>query len=159
MDRAFESAFRFTKPFAVAVEGHAIAGGLVISMCADFIALGSGDYQVGLTELAVGIPFPRIAWEIVRLGVSPRALRKLVNEAGTHSPEEVFELGVGDVVTDDPVGAARSWLALTTSRPLKTFQFVKALRREEAWRRIDDYRVRERATLLETLLETRRGLE
>lgn len=157
LDAAFGAAFRFPKPLAVAVHGHAVAGGLVIALCADFVALGQGDYKIGLTELAVGVPFPRTAWEIVRSGMPPRALSKLVNEAGTHPPAEIFDLGVGDVLVDDPRAAAEGWLALVTSRPLPVFSFVKAQRREEAWARIDTYTVRERRRLLETLLKTRRG--
>lgn len=155
MEGAFEAAFRFEKPLAAVVHGHAVAGGLVIAMCADFIAFGRGDYKIGLTELAVGVPFPRTAWEIVRSGTTPRALNKLVNEAGTHPPEEIFELGVGDVLVDEPREAAERWLALVTSRSLPVFGFVKARRREDAWARIDTYTLRERRLLLETLLAAR----
>lgn len=163
MDGAFDAAFRMSKPLAVAVQGHAIAGGLVIAMCADYMALATGDYRVGLTELAVGVPFPRVAWEIVRTGIPPRALRKLVNEAGTHPPAEVFAWGVGDVLVPDAIAAAQSWLELVTSRPLDTFRVVKALMRKEAWERIDDYVAEgpdgaERTRLLETLLATRQPL-
>lgn len=159
LDAALSAGFRFDKPLAVVVDGHAIAGGLVIAMCGDYVALGEGDHRIGLTELAVGIPFPRTAWEPVRLGMPPQALRKLVYEAGTYSPTEVFGLGVGDSLSADPVGAAKSWLSLVTSRPLDTFRAVKAMHRREAVARITELAATERAALLDTLLANRQPLK
>ncbi|WP_437968659.1 enoyl-CoA hydratase/isomerase family protein [Sorangium sp. So ce260] len=95
-DAAFGAAFRFPKPLAAAVHGHAIAGGLLLAMCADFLALGAGDYKVGLPELAVGIAFPRVAFEIARTASPARALRRLVFGAEIHSPASLFDMGVGD---------------------------------------------------------------
>jgi enoyl-CoA hydratase len=157
-DAAFTAAFAFDKPLAVVVHGHAIAGGMVIALCADFMAMAEGDYKIGLTELAVGVPFPRVAWEIVTHSLPPRALRKLVNEAGTHPPAEIFALGAGDVVTADPVAAARSWLGVVTSRPLETFRFVKRMQREAALARIASQTLAERQRHLATLLSTRQSL-
>lgn len=151
MEDAFLAAFRFPKPMAVAVHGHAIAGGLVISMCADYIAFAEGDYKVGLTELAVGVPFPRSAWEIVSLGLAPQALRQLVYDAGTYPPAELFALGVGDSVVGDPVADAKRWLALVTSRPAPVFRHVKALHRRDAWERIEHSRLAERRSMLAAL--------
>src|SRR5262249_54709937 len=39
-DRGVNPVFSCPKPLAVAVQGHAIAGGLVLALCADFLALG-----------------------------------------------------------------------------------------------------------------------
>jgi enoyl-CoA hydratase/carnithine racemase len=57
-----------------AINGHAIAGGCVLAMCADVRLMSGGT--IGLTELAVGVPFPVAALEICRdaMGISaPRA--------------------------------------------------------------------------------------
>src|SRR5262245_33651345 len=76
-DTGIGPVFSCTKPVAAAVRGHAIAGGLVLALCADFLALAPGDYKLGLTELLVGVSFPREAFEIVRVALPPRALRRL----------------------------------------------------------------------------------
>jgi enoyl-CoA hydratase len=57
-------------PVVAAVNGHAIAGGCVLAMCADVRLMSGGT--IGLTELAVGVPFPVAALEICRyaMGIS-----------------------------------------------------------------------------------------
>ena len=61
------------KPIAAAVEGHAIAGGLVLALAADFVALQTGGYKLGLTELQVGVPFPDSALQVVIDAIPARA--------------------------------------------------------------------------------------
>lgn len=136
-DAAFGGAWRFPKPLAVAVEGHAVAGGLVLALCGDFLALPAGGCRLGLTELAVGVPFPRVAFEIVSTSLPPRGLRALVYGAGTYEPREAFDLGVGDAIADDPTAAASRWLAEVAPRPARTFELAKAAIREASWARID----------------------
>ncbi len=138
VDAAFRALFVFSKPLAVAVEGHAIAGGMLLALCGDFIAFGRGGHKVGLTELQVGVPFPPLAFEIARLALPPRALRTLVYGAESIPIADAFALGAGDVLIDDPRAAARAWLERTTPRPLGTFAFVKRLHRAEALARAAD---------------------
>lgn len=157
-DAAFSAAFRFPKPLAAAVHGHAIAGGIVLAMCADFIALDLSDYKVGLTELAVGVPLPRVALEIVRLASPTRALRKLAFGAGTHSPAEVFAMGVGDSLSTDALEDARRWLAMTCSRPAGTFRLMKATHRGEAWDRVARVPLAERQALLSALMAAKQAM-
>ena len=155
MDESFTQPFTYPKPLAIAVQGHAIAGGLVLALTADFFAMQTGDYKIGLTELQVGVPFPRVAFEIVRNALPPRALRKLINEADTYPPQEIWELGVGDALVDDPVEACREYLAKVTTRPLDTYMFVKAQRRKDAWENIARSTLAERRTLIATLMAAR----
>ncbi|AUX22507.1 enoyl-CoA hydratase [Sorangium cellulosum] len=156
-DAAFGAAFRFPKPLAAAVHGHAIAGGMLLAMCADHIALGDGDYKLGLPELAVGIPFPRVAFEIVRAAVPPRAFRKLMFGAELHSPAEVFEMGIGDALAADPLDDARRFLAKACGRPSAAFRSVKASHRREAWERIAASPPAEREALIDALRSARYG--
>ncbi|AUX35700.1 MULTISPECIES: enoyl-CoA hydratase/isomerase family protein [Sorangium] len=156
-DAAFGAAFRFPKPFAAAVHGHALAGGAVLAMCADYIALGDGDSKFGLPELVVGIPFPRVAFEIVRAACPTRAFRRLVFGADSHSPAEVFEMGVGDSLSKEPLEDARRWLATACSRPAAAFRFVKASHRKEAWERIAAPLPEEREAFVEALLSAKQA--
>jgi enoyl-CoA hydratase len=56
-----------------AINGHAIAGGCVFAMCADVRLMSAGT--IGLTELAVGVPFPVAALEICRFAMGPSVAR------------------------------------------------------------------------------------
>jgi enoyl-CoA hydratase len=61
---AFLAIFDYPGPVIAAVNGHAIAGGCVIAMAADIRLMSGGT--IGLSELAVGVPFPVTALEICR---------------------------------------------------------------------------------------------
>jgi len=128
IDNAYTAAMRISKPVACAVAGHAIAGGFVLAAGCDFIALqklkpAQKPYSVGLTEVNVGVAFPRSAFEVCRhsLGIG-RGLRELVFQGKLLSPERAFELGFGDVFVDDAEAAARQWLehVMTISPPVFT---------------------------------------
>ncbi len=56
-----------------AINGHAIAGGCVFAMAADMRLMSAGT--IGLTELAVGVPFPVAALEICRYAMGTSAAR------------------------------------------------------------------------------------
>jgi enoyl-CoA hydratase len=65
-------------PFPVvgAITGHAIAGGLVLALCADLrVASSAGRY--GLTEIKVGVPYPQAAIGVIRAELAPHAARLL----------------------------------------------------------------------------------
>jgi enoyl-CoA hydratase len=143
--------FECPKPVAVAVSGHAIAGGLILALCGDFLALGDGDYRVGLTELAVGVPFPRVAFEAVRIALEPKTVRHLIYSAEVIPGRRAFELGVGDIWASEPEHAAWAWLEAVARRPAVTFQIAKRQLREEAWRRCREAPAREREELVAAL--------
>ena len=66
------------KPTIAMVNGHAIAGGLVIALACDRRIAVDGDYRIGLNEIEVGASFPRAAFEIVRLRVTHAAATELI---------------------------------------------------------------------------------
>ena len=158
LDRAFTAPFTYPRPLAVAVTGHAIAGGLVLALCGDYVSIGKGEHKLGLTELAVGVPFPPVAFEIVRAGLPLRAFNRLVLEAEIYPATEAFEMGVGDALVDDAVSDCRRWLEKVTSRPRAAFTYVKRERRAEVWARIAAVPLSERRALVEAMLAARKEL-
>jgi enoyl-CoA hydratase len=98
----FDKLFVFPKPFISAVNGHAIAGGCIVCLESDYRIMACGPGKIGLTELAVGVPFPPLVLEIVRMAVAPQAFPKVVNLGLLFSPEEALELGLLDEVVDPP---------------------------------------------------------
>jgi enoyl-CoA hydratase len=73
LSEAFLAIFDHPAPVVAAVNGHAIAGGCVLAMCADVRLMSGGT--IGLTELAVGVPFPVAALEICRYAMGISAAR------------------------------------------------------------------------------------
>ena len=80
------------KPVVAAVNGHAIAGGCVLAACADVTLMAEGNGRIGVPELKVGVPFPRVALEVLRHAVGEVAARRLVLGADTHAARR----GAGD---------------------------------------------------------------
>lgn len=151
-DRAFGAAYRFPRPLAVAVEGHAVAGGTVLALCGDHVALAKKKkVRVGLTELAVGVPFPTVAFEICAAELPRRALRRLVYEAHVLEADEAFKLGVGDARVEEPRADAGQWLERALARPGRAFELAKAQLRGAVWQRLSAPDRENRAAVVDAL--------
>lgn len=74
--RMFRAVFDHPRPTVAAINGHAIAGGAVLALACDARVMSSGRF--GLSELAVGVPFPVAALEIVRHALGPGADRAVL---------------------------------------------------------------------------------
>jgi enoyl-CoA hydratase/carnithine racemase len=105
----FLAVFDYPAPVVAAVNGHALAGGCVIAMAADARYMSGGT--IGLTEIAVGVPFPVSAIEICRhvMGASATAAA-LGGEPAT--PQEALRLAWIDATVEPSelleVAAARA---------------------------------------------------
>jgi enoyl-CoA hydratase len=77
LSAAFLAVFDHPAPLVAAVNGHAIAGGCVFAMAADVRLMSAGT--IGITELAVGVPFPMAALEICRYSMGTSATRAALN--------------------------------------------------------------------------------
>jgi enoyl-CoA hydratase len=69
MCEGFRALYEFPKPAVAAVNGHAIAGGMILSSACDYRVMARGA-RIGIPELRVGVPFPLVALEIVRSSLS-----------------------------------------------------------------------------------------
>jgi enoyl-CoA hydratase len=138
MCRAFETVFAFPKPLVAAVNGHAFAGGCVLACAADRRIMASGSGRIGVPELLVGVPFPTIAFEIVRNIVPPAHLESLIYTGETFVAADALARGLVDVVVDagrlvDEAVAAANALA---SLPPRAFAVTKQQLRGPALQRI-----------------------
>jgi enoyl-CoA hydratase len=73
---AFLAVFDHPAPVVAAINGHAIAGGCVLAMAADMRVMSTGT--IGLSEVAVGVPFPVAALEICRYAMGPSVTRAVL---------------------------------------------------------------------------------
>ena len=73
LSAALLAVFDHPAPVVAAVNGHAIAGGCVLAMAADVRLMSAGT--IGITELAVGVPFPMAALEICRYAMGTSVTR------------------------------------------------------------------------------------
>jgi len=78
LNESFGTLYAWPKPLVAAVNGHAIAGGLILALCADWRVVADAPMQVSLAEVKVGVTYPVAALEVARGELSPAAARRLV---------------------------------------------------------------------------------
>ena len=99
INKLFLAWYELPSPLVCAVNGHAVAGGLILALCGDWrIASRSGRY--GLTEVAVGVPYPAAAIAIVEAELPAPAARRLVLGAELTDGEPLLAAGAFDELAD-----------------------------------------------------------
>ena len=88
------------KPTVAMVNGHAIAGGVILALACDFRVTYDGSHRFGLNEVAIGLAFPRGAFEIARLALSNEQLRRTTLEAGLFDVDHAREMGIVDEIVE-----------------------------------------------------------
>jgi len=87
---------RFPKPTVAMLNGHAIAGGLILILACDYRLGVDGEYRIGLNEVAIGASFPRAAYEIVRLRLTHQQASELLLGAAIYPTHQAVRLGIVD---------------------------------------------------------------
>jgi len=83
----------FPKPMVAAINGHAIAGGMVIAAAADCRIMARGNGRLGVPELAVGVPFPPTALHLLRIALSAADWSRFVLCGALVDSEEAERIG------------------------------------------------------------------
>jgi enoyl-CoA hydratase len=119
LHKLYDAVFFHPRPVVAAVNGHAIAGGAVLACCADRRIMARDGGRIGVTELLVGVPFPALAFEIVRFAVPARYIAEFTFSGATYETGAAFDRGWVDEVSephsllDDAIAAARRLAALS----------------------------------------------
>jgi enoyl-CoA hydratase len=90
---AFLDLFSFSKPMVAAIHGHAIAGGFLMTLAADWRILKQGA-QVGLAEIKVGVPFPYAIALILQEAVPRSCLAEVALLGRNYIDSEALETGL-----------------------------------------------------------------
>lgn len=130
--------YGFPLPVVAALNGHAIAGGLVLALACDYRVATSETAQIGLTEARVGIPFPMGALAIVDTELSVNARRRLALVGHTVPASRALEWGAVDEThaADRVLLRAIEVAADLGEIPPKAFAAVKRQLRQTALDRI-----------------------
>jgi enoyl-CoA hydratase len=97
---AIRRLFLFPKPLVAATNGHAIAGGCILTAACDYRIMAAGKGRIGVPELLVGVPFPAVALEVLRFATPPQHLQNIIYSGRTFLPEEAVERGLVDEVAE-----------------------------------------------------------
>jgi len=118
LHRLYDAVFFHPKPVVAAINGHAVAGGCVLACCTDRRIMAAASGRIGITELLVGVPFPALAFEIVRFAVPARHLVEFTYGGATYDGDValqrgwVDDLAASDKLMEEAVAAAEKLAAL-----------------------------------------------
>lgn len=85
-------------PVVLAVTGHALAMGGILTTCGDYRVGAQGSYKLGLNEVAIGMPVPRFGVELCRDRLAHAWFTRCVQHAHICSPDEAVAAGFLDEV-------------------------------------------------------------
>jgi len=114
-------------PSVAAINGHAIAGGFILACGCDIRLMAEGKGQVGLTELLLGVPFPPLAFELVRVAVGERNARRMALHAELYPAAVAYQLGIVDELTtpDSLLNSAIEHARRLGAVPTPAFELTK----------------------------------
>lgn len=139
LDRAVRAFFALPVPVVAAVNGHAIAGGAVLTAACDFRLMAAGGGRIGVPELLVGVPFPAAPLEVLRFALPPERLQEAVFTGRTDPPEEALRRGwIDEVVAPERLGERALEVAgRLAALPREAVRLTKFHLRRPALERID----------------------
>lgn len=122
----------FPKPLIAAINGHAIAGGCVLASACDYRVMAADSGKIGIPELLVGVPFPSLALEVLKLAIPHHTLQKLIFSTVTMAADEAAQQGVVDeaVPVDKLVETACGVAEKYGVLPADAFRITKKLLRK-----------------------------
>ena len=91
--------YTFPKPVVATLHGHALAGGCVLALCADWRVLRRGAVT-GLNEVKVGVPLPFGVALIVRDAVPKNRLTEVALLGRNYTDEAALAAGLADELAD-----------------------------------------------------------
>lgn len=88
------------RPVVLGVTGHAMAMGGILTTCADYRVGARGYFNIGLNEVAIGMPVPAFAVEMCRDRLNPAWFTRCLQHAVMCSPKDAVEAGFLDETTE-----------------------------------------------------------
>lgn len=137
INRMLAGWYGFPRPVVCAVNGHAVAGGMVLVLCGDR-RIGPTEGVFGLTEVGVGVPYPANAIELLRAELTPAGARRLALSSRVVDPATAQAFGVVDELAppDELEPRALELATEMASLPRHAFSLTKSTLRAEALARM-----------------------
>jgi enoyl-CoA hydratase len=140
VNRMFGRLYGLPLPTIAALNGHAIAGGVILTLGCDYRIGAEGNYKLGLAEARVGVVYPVAAMAIVRSELAPATARTMVLTARNYNPREALEMGVLDELQppDRLLARAMEVAGEMAALPRSAYRRIKRGLRAQALASIDD---------------------
>ena len=119
---------------AAAINGHAPAGGCLISMCCDYRVMNhESHFKIGLNETKLGIVAPSWFADTMRNTIGQRETEMALMAGTMYSPQEAASIGLVDEIVDgnEVEGTARKKIDELVGIPAHARHESKMRMREE----------------------------
>ncbi len=126
LERCMSALYLYPGPTVALVNGHAIAGGCVLTLACDYrVATSDPRARIGLNEVALGVRFPPRVLRIVTDRVPAASHVPAILGAELFPPERALALGLVDEVSADAAGVARTRLGALAAHPADAYAATK----------------------------------
>jgi len=144
----YTNLFEYPKPVVAALNGHAIAGGCMLSLACDYRIMVSGKARISLNEITFGSSVFGSSAAMLKFIVGGRNAQAILYDGAMYSAEEALKLGMIDQVStpDRLIDEARILAKRLGEIDPNAFTSVKALLRSpvaEEMRAKDTHSVQE----------------
>jgi enoyl-CoA hydratase len=131
--------FAYPGPVIAAVNGHAVAGGMILASACDYRIAADGTGTIGIPELGVGVPFPTAAIEVLRFALPPPTVQELVYTGHTCPIAEALSRRMVDEIaaSDRLMGRAMEVAQQFAAIPTQSFSMTKRLLRQPTIDRVE----------------------
>lgn len=114
-------------PTITVLEGHAIAGGFILSLSTDFRIIGMGKAKYGLSEVNLGVSVPAGAGVLFEWRTSPKDALALSTTGELISGQKALDIGYAHYRSENPMECAMELAKTLVQKPgfgvAKTRQF------------------------------------
>lgn len=114
-------------PIAVAISGHAPAGGTVLPLFCDWRVMADGPFKMGLNEVQVGLPLPPVILAALRRLIGPRRAEQLAVRGSLISPQEALAAGLIDEIAppEQVIDRALQWCESLLALPAEAMTITR----------------------------------
>ncbi len=95
------SLFSFPRPTVASINGHAIAGGALLTMACDQRHMLMGNAKWGLNEAQLGLAMPPATVEVLRYGLPRKTLEKVLYGGGLYPAFKAHDMGILDELVEE----------------------------------------------------------
>ena len=125
INRLVHMLYGMPRPTVAALNGHALAAGLVFALSCDYRVSTSAPCRFGLPEINVGIPYPAGPMQVVQHELPPSTARVLVLCGQTFDPVAALAHGIVDEVVAPERVVPRAVEMATTMAAFRNYGRIK----------------------------------
>lgn len=137
--------FNFKTPVIIASNGHTMAMGAILLLCADYRIGTNGSYKVGLNETAIGMIMPHFGVALGQYRLAKPYLQQAIALATVYTPEQAVTASYLDeaVEAEQLLERAKTLATSYASLNMDAYRTTKARLQEQVNAKLDGAIARE----------------